>query len=174
MELHRPATHADIVQSETPGKNLPLGRNEAAMTLESLLHATHGRRPIQAINVTDGIAFSWRRLLRNAVNNKEIIGEGISAVYAVKALDDDIPKLLLRHPNSSYTHVFFWQQGITKKCFVESVLILWPRVFYNYPKLMEILSSDFYRLRTSVNYWGSSCRHLLAVVVVLFFHFFHI
>ena len=94
MELDRPAPHVDIVQSETPGKNLSLGRNEAAIAFESLLHALHGRRPIQDMNNTDEIAFSGRRLLRNTVNNREIIGEGISGIIAVKALDDDIPKLL--------------------------------------------------------------------------------
>ena len=76
MELHRPAAHTDIVQLETLGNNLPLGRNKAAIMLQSLLHATHERKPIQAINTTDEFAFSWRRRWRNAVNNKEIIGEG--------------------------------------------------------------------------------------------------
>ena len=98
------------MHSEAPGSNLPLGRNEAAMALESLLHATHNRKQIQSVNVTDGMAFSWKRLLRNTVNNREIIAEGISAVYAVAALDGDIPKLLFCHPDSSYTCVFFQQQ----------------------------------------------------------------
>ena len=42
LKLERAITYADIVGSAGPGdKTLPLGRNEAAMALESLLHATH-------------------------------------------------------------------------------------------------------------------------------------
>ena len=90
-QLDRPATYADILQSEKPSNPLPLGRIETALALESLLHPTHEGMPIQAISISDGIAFSWRRLLRNAVNSKEIIREGISVVYEVKALDGRIP-----------------------------------------------------------------------------------
>ena len=113
MELHRPATFADIVESETPGDRLPLGRTEATMALESLLHATHQGNSIQALNITDGIAFSWRRCLRNTVKNREIIRDGISAVYAVKPLDQTVPKLLFCHPDSSYTYVFFPNENKT-------------------------------------------------------------
>ena len=35
-----PVSFDDIVHSETPGENLPLGRNEAALALESLLQGT--------------------------------------------------------------------------------------------------------------------------------------
>jgi hypothetical protein len=112
LELPCPTTFADIVHSEEPGINLPLGRNEAAMALQSLLHATHEGRQIQAVNVTDGIAFSWKRFLRNTVKNKEIIAEGVSAVYAVRAVDGDVPKLLFCHPDSSYTSVWFQHQNL--------------------------------------------------------------
>ena len=41
LEIPCPATSADIVHSDAPGSNLPLGRNENAMALESLLHVMH-------------------------------------------------------------------------------------------------------------------------------------
>ena len=56
-----PATFDDIVHSKAPGSNLPLGRNEAAMALESLLHVTQEGTQMQAVNVTDEIAFPWKR-----------------------------------------------------------------------------------------------------------------
>ena len=93
MALACPATFADIVQSKAPGSNLPMGRNEAAMALESLLHVTREGTQIQALNVTDEIAFSWKRFLCNTVNNKEIIAEGISAVYGMRTLGGDVPRL---------------------------------------------------------------------------------
>ena len=60
------------------------------------------------MNVTDGIAFPWKRFLRNTVPNKEIMAGGISAVYAVhKPHDSEGPQLFFCHPNSSYTRVIF-------------------------------------------------------------------
>ena len=53
-----PGTFADFVHAKAPGSNLPMGRNEEAMALESLLHVTHEGTQIQAVNVTDEIAFS--------------------------------------------------------------------------------------------------------------------
>ena len=47
-QLDRPATYADIVQSEKPSNLLPLGRNETALALESPLHPTHEGMPIEA------------------------------------------------------------------------------------------------------------------------------
>ena len=103
LKLERPITYADIVKSPGAGdKTLPLGRNEAMMALECLLHATHKKKQIQAINLTDEIAFPWQRWLRNVTENKEIIGDGITAVYAV--LTDKTPKFLFGHPDASYTY----------------------------------------------------------------------
>ena len=79
------------------------------MALESLLQDP--RPGIHAVNITDGVAFPWKRLLRNTVTNREIIAEGISAVYAVQTQSDsDGPQLFFCHPSSSYTRVFFGQQ----------------------------------------------------------------
>ena len=83
FELATPVTFNDIVLSEAPGDNLPLGRNEANMALEALLQVGRQGAQIDAVNVTDGIAFPWRRLLRNTIENRQIIAGGISAVYAV-------------------------------------------------------------------------------------------
>ena len=44
------------------------------------------------------------------MNNKEIIAGGISAVYAVRTLDGDVPRLLLCHPDSTNTSVFLQHQ----------------------------------------------------------------
>ena len=63
MALACQATFADVVQSKAPGSNLPMGRNETAMALESLLHVTREGTQIQAVNVTNKIAFSWKRCL---------------------------------------------------------------------------------------------------------------
>ena len=101
--LPYPATFDDIVQSTAPGNNLPLGRNEAAMALESRLHVTQEGTQIQAVNVTDEIAISWKRFLCNTMNNKKIIAGGISAVYAVRPLDGADPQLLFFHPDTTYT-----------------------------------------------------------------------
>ena len=99
-------TFDEIILSEAPGDKLPFGRNEATMALESLL--PDARQGIHAVNVTDGFAFPWQRLLRNTVTNREIIADGISAVYAVRTPhDSDGPQLFFCHPSSSYTRVFF-------------------------------------------------------------------
>ena len=42
--------------------------------------------------------------MRNVTENREIIGDGITAVYAV--LTDKTPKFLFGHPDSSYTYAF--------------------------------------------------------------------
>ena len=57
MAFACPATFAGIVQSKAPGSNLPMGRNEPAMALESLLHVTREGTQVQAVNVIDEIAF---------------------------------------------------------------------------------------------------------------------
>ena len=44
------------------------------------------------------------------MTNKEIIAGGISAVYAVRTLDGDVPRLIFCHPDSTYTSVFLHQQ----------------------------------------------------------------
>ena len=94
LALPCPATFADIVHSKAPGINLPMGSNEAAMVLESVLNVTHEGTQIQAVNATDEIAFSWKRCLCNTVNNKEIIPGENSAVYAVRILDSADPQTL--------------------------------------------------------------------------------
>ena len=100
MKLERPLTYADIVKPPGAGdKTLLLGRNEAKTALESLLHATHKKKQIQAINLTDEIASPWQRWLRNVTVNREIIGDGITAVYAVQT--DKTPKFLFGRPDSS-------------------------------------------------------------------------
>ena len=81
------------------------------MALETLLHVTRQGTQIHAVNVTDEIAFSWKRLLRNTVPNREIIAGGTAAVYAVcKPNEADGPQLFFCHPDSTYTRVFFCQQ----------------------------------------------------------------
>ena len=42
--------------------------------------------------------------MRNVTDNKEIIGDGITAAYAVQT--DKTPKFLFGHPDSSYTYAF--------------------------------------------------------------------
>ena len=112
LELTTPVTFDDIVHSELPGKNLPMGRSEATMALETLLHVTRHGIQIHAVNITDGIAFSWKRLLRNTVRNREIIAGGISAVYAVRKPNEaDGPQLFFCHPDSTYTRVFIRQES---------------------------------------------------------------
>ena len=54
------------------------------MVLESLLQIARQRTQCHAVNVTDELAFSWQRLLRNTVKNEEIIAGGIFAVYSVR------------------------------------------------------------------------------------------
>ena len=80
------------------------------MALESLLHVMQRGTQIQAVNVADEIAFARKRYLCNTMNNKEIIAGGISAVYAVRILDGDVPRLPFCHPDSAYTSVFLQQQ----------------------------------------------------------------
>ena len=104
-------TFDDIVHSEAPGDNLLLGRNESKMALEALLQVTRQGTQIDAVNVTDGIAFPWKRLLCNTMENKEIIAGGISAVYVVPTSNYfDGPQLFFCHPNLSYTCVFLQQK----------------------------------------------------------------
>ena len=101
--LAPPATLDDIKRWETPGDNLPMGRNEVAMALENLLQITRQGTHIQAVNVTDGIALLWQRFLRNTIQNKEIIRNGIIAAYVMGPHDG--PQLVFCHPDSSYTRV---------------------------------------------------------------------
>ena len=81
------------------------------MALETVLHVTRQGTQIHAVNVTDEIAFSWKRLLRNTVPNREVIAGGISAVYVVRKPNEaDGPQLFFCHPDSTYTRVFFRQE----------------------------------------------------------------
>ena len=64
MTRTRPVTLADMLEMETI---CLWARNEAATTLESLLHCMHEGPPGEAISITGGIAFSWRQLLRNTI-----------------------------------------------------------------------------------------------------------
>ena len=102
-----PGTFADFVHAKAPGSNLPMGRNEEAMALESLLHVTHEGTQIQAVNNTDEIALIMESFLCNTVDNKDNIAGEISSVYAVGTLDGDVPRLLFCHSASTYTCVFF-------------------------------------------------------------------
>ena len=111
FEFATPVSFNDIVHSEASGDNLPLGRNEATMALEALLQVTRQGTQIDAVNVTDGIAFPWKRLLCNTMENKEIVAGGISAVYVVPTSNYfDGPQLFFCHPNLSYTCVFLQQK----------------------------------------------------------------
>ena len=81
------------------------------MALESLLQVARQGTQFRPVNVTDGIAFPWKRLLRNTVKSREIIAGGITAVYALQTPhDSDGPQLCFCHPNSSYTCVCFRPQ----------------------------------------------------------------
>ena len=74
------------------------------------MHVTQEGTQIQALNVTDEIAFSWKLSLCDTMNNKEIIAGGSSAVYAVRTFDGAVPQLFVCHPDSTYTRVFLQQQ----------------------------------------------------------------
>ena len=83
-ELKPPATREDIVTWRSPHERaLPLGRNEAAMALDTLLQAKAPDGVPIVINITDEVAFPWRKFLRNLVRNLEIIGQGVCSVYVV-------------------------------------------------------------------------------------------
>ena len=71
IELATPVTFDDIVHSEAPCDNLRLGRSEAILALETLLQFTRRGTRIHAVNVSDGIAFPWKRLLRNTVKDRD-------------------------------------------------------------------------------------------------------
>ena len=107
------------------------------------------------MNVTDGIAFPWKRLLRNTVGNKEIIAGGISAVYAVnKPHDSDGPQLFFCHPNTTYTRVFFRQQ---KTSVVRSSAGRWQDL----PVLQNATHFDesWMSVRAKANGFGGSDPH---------------
>jgi hypothetical protein len=101
----RPATFDEIVRSGVQaGDNLPMGRTEVTTAIQTLLQVTRQGVHIEAVNITDGIALSWQRFLRNCVQNREIIRNGISAAYVVQTPHDG-PQFVFCHPDSNYTRI---------------------------------------------------------------------
>ena len=72
------------------------------MALRSLLISSFGKSGAGALNLTDGLAFPWIRLLKNATQCKECVGPGIQRVYAARHSEGGAAMLLLRRYDGSY------------------------------------------------------------------------
>ena len=98
-ELQPVATLADIKASPT-NRSVPMGKNEVHTALLAILSHCFGE-DAGAVNITDGKALEWRTWLKNFTQNREVVGEGIKQVFALKPQPFQRPCLALVRADDS-------------------------------------------------------------------------
>ena len=78
-----PTVHTIAAILDTPSghESQPVGKNEAHAACTRLLAADP---QATSVDVTDGIAFPWRRFLRSQAGAREIVGPGVCRVCVVR------------------------------------------------------------------------------------------
>ena len=77
-----------------------MGRNEVNAALQAILSSCFGEEA-GAVNITDGKALEWRTWLKNFTQNREVVGEGIKQVFALKPKRFEPPCLALVRADDS-------------------------------------------------------------------------
>ncbi len=88
LHLDPPAQASDIYPHAT--RSEPIGRKETHMALSAITQCAGA----QAVDITDEIAFQWRRWLTNVVQAHELIGCGIRKVFAAHLDPTEPPQIL--------------------------------------------------------------------------------
>jgi hypothetical protein len=98
--LQTPCTFDEICR-EQPYASGKIGKNQVQMALIAIMSSSCGTAP-GVVNLTSGSAFDWRSWLTNTPMNREIIGDGITLVFALRAAQDDPLKLAFVRVDASY------------------------------------------------------------------------
>ena len=65
----------------------PLGRKQATIALQILLHAHHGEGSAGAVELTDGTGFNWLTWVASIADARELVRGGVRRVFAVRCYD---------------------------------------------------------------------------------------
>ena len=79
-----------------------VGRNEASLGLQTLLHYHHGETAPGAVDITDGQAFDWPRWVAQIEGAREVIRDGVHKVYAVRWNPDWAPEAVFCYGDNTY------------------------------------------------------------------------
>jgi len=97
----QPAAAVDEILREPLAQGSRIGKSEAYVALTVLLDAHHVSSP-GAIDITTEEGFHWRRWLNNVWPARDMIGIGMSKVFAVRESHHGRPMLALCCPDDTY------------------------------------------------------------------------
>ena len=80
-----------------------MGKNEVSMALAAMLQSYSPKEFPFAVDITATTAFPWHRWLRNTVENRELIGNGIAKVFALCQTSIVEAQIVFCHPDDTYT-----------------------------------------------------------------------
>ena len=98
-----PTWYLQDILDNSPQDNLPVGRHEVSMALNTILQSHSPQEVPFAVDITAISAFPWHRWLRNVVPNREIIGSGIVKVFALCLTSIQEAQIVFCHPDDTYT-----------------------------------------------------------------------
>ena len=89
----------------SPAKPSPsqpvIGRREAVLALTYLLNACWNNKA-GAVDITDGIAFDWKRFFANTMENLEIAAMDLEKVFVLRTADSGSPQLAVCTTGTSW------------------------------------------------------------------------
>ena len=100
-DVSQPAATTDAIFSEPLAHEVRIGKSEAYVALTVLLDAHHVPSP-GAVDITTEEGFHWRRWLNNVWPARDIVGDGIAKVFAVRQPPQGRPVLALCCSDDTY------------------------------------------------------------------------
>ena len=100
-DVSQPAATTDAIFSEPLAHEVRIGKSEAYVALTMLLDAHHVPSP-GAVDITTEEGFHWRRWLNNVWPARDIVGDGIAKVFAVRQPPQGQPALALCCSDDTY------------------------------------------------------------------------
>ena len=76
-----------------------IGRKEAVIALNETLGPSQESR---AVDITDGVAFDWRRWIGNLSEGRDLVGSGVVRVFACRWGDTDSPIIAVCRTDGTY------------------------------------------------------------------------
>ncbi len=80
-----------------------IGRNEASVTLQMLLHHHHGEIDPGAVDITNGTACDWLRWVAGVEGASNVFRGGVHRVYAVRWQPRGAPEAVFCYGNCTYS-----------------------------------------------------------------------
>ena len=100
-DVSQPAATTDAIFSEPLAHEVRIGKSEAYVALTVLLDAHHVQSP-GAVDITTEEGFHWKRWLNNVWLARDIVGDGIAKVFAVRQPPQGRPVLALCCSDDTY------------------------------------------------------------------------